>query len=114
MLAALAIFCATAAYELDGFIGAPKGLPAVFAVGAFYLVPASIALWSVADARERGRGTSYDFGSFIFFLWPILFPVYLFETRGVRAFGTLGLFISANLAGIAFAMLMGYPASFQR
>jgi hypothetical protein len=112
--AAVAIFCATAAYELHKFIGAPRGLPAILALVAIYLLPASIALWTVADAQERGRSTSYDFGSFIFFLWPLLAPIYLFRTRGVRAFGTIGLFFCACFAGIAFAMFMGYPASLQR
>jgi hypothetical protein len=95
--AAVAIFCATAAYELDKFIGAPNGLPAILTLVAIYLLPASIALWTVADAQERGRSMSYDFGSFIFFLWPLLAPIYIFQTRGVRAFGTIGLFALALL-----------------
>lgn len=111
MLAAAAIFCATAAYELDKFIGAPRGLPALLAFVAYYLVPASLALWAVADARERGRVSVYDFGSFIFFLWPVLLPIYLFQTRGLRAFRTLGWFFGAQVAGILFAFVMGYPLS---
>jgi hypothetical protein len=112
--AAVAIFCATAASELHKFMGEPNGLPAILALVAVYLLPASIALWTVADAQERGRSMSYDFGSFIFFLWPLLAPIYLFQTRGVRASGPIGLFFCASFAGIAFAMLMGYPASLQR
>jgi hypothetical protein len=110
----IAIFCATSAYELYKFIGAPHGFPSALALAAFYLLPASIALWIVADAHERGRSTSYDFGSLVFFLWPLVAPIYLFQTRGVRAFGTIGLFFCAYFAGIAFAMFMGYPASFRR
>jgi len=53
---------------------------------AFPLVMTS---WVVADARKRGRRLCYDFDSFVFFVWPILIPVYLFQTRGVRAFLTL-------------------------
>ena len=66
---------------------------------AFPLVMAS---WVVADARKRGRRLCYDFDSFVFFIWPIIVPVYLFQTRGVRAFLTLlcfaGICVVAMLA----------------
>jgi hypothetical protein len=55
----------------------------------------------------------YDFGSFVFFLWPVIAPIYLFHTRGLRAFSTIGLFFAIFLAAMAFAMFMGYPASLQ-
>ena len=76
---AVAIFCATAASELHNFIGEPNGLPAISALVAVYLLPAGIALWTVADAQDRGRSMSYDFGSLIFFLWPVLASIYLFK-----------------------------------
>jgi predicted membrane channel-forming protein YqfA (hemolysin III family) len=113
MLAVVAVFCASAAYELDKFIGGPGGLPAVFALAAFYLLPAAVSLWAVADAREREWTRTYDFGSFMFFLWPVLLPIYLFQTRGLRGFGVFALFLCAQVAGILFAMLMGYPLSIQ-
>ena len=87
MLAAAAIFCATAAYELDKFIGAPRGLPALLAFVAYYLVPASLALWAVADARERGRVSVYDFGSFIFFFsGPFSYPSIFFKHAASELF----------------------------
>ena len=67
MRAALGIFCATAAYQLYGFLGQPDGMPAVSALAAYYLLPAAIALWVVADAQRRGWNNLYDFGSFVFF-----------------------------------------------
>src|SRR5580765_5619726 len=45
-----------------------------------------IANWVIRDARKRGRPLCYDYGMFLFFAWPIVAPVYLFQTRGVRAF----------------------------
>jgi hypothetical protein len=66
---------------------------------AFPLVMAS---WVVADARKRGRRLCYDFDSFVFFIWPIIVPIYLFQTRGVRAVLTLlcfaGICVVAMLA----------------
>jgi hypothetical protein len=112
--AVVTIFCTTAAAELHKFIGAPNGVPAILALAAYYLLPASIALWTIEDAQARARSTGYDFGSFIFFLWPVLMPIYLFQTRGLRAFTTIGLFFAVSLAGTLFAMFMDYPASLHR
>jgi hypothetical protein len=113
MRTALAIFCTTAAYQLYRFLGQPNGMPAIFALAAYYLLPASIALWVVADSQERDHWRLYDFGSFVFFLWPVLAPIYLFQTRGLRAFSIIGLFFAIFFAAIAFATFMGYPASLQ-
>jgi hypothetical protein len=52
-----------------------------------------IATWVVRDAHKRGRQLCYDYGMFLFFGWPVVAPVYLFQTRGVRAFLTLLWFI---------------------
>ena len=111
MRTALGIFCATAAYQLYRFLGQPNGMPAISALAAYYLLPAAIALWVVADAQRRGRSTLYDFGSFVFFFWPVIAPIYLFETRGLRAFSTIGLFLVVFFAAILFATFMGYPAA---
>ena len=113
MRAALGIFCTTAAYQLYRFLSQPNGMPAVSALAAYYLLPAIIASWIVADAVERPHWRLYDFGSFVFFLWPVIAPIYLLHTRGLRAFNTIGLFFGVFLAAIAFAMFMGYPASLQ-
>jgi len=111
MLAALSIFCAVAAYELHWFLGSPGGLPAIAALVASYLLPASIALGGSADARDQRYRAPYDFDSLVFFLWPVLAPIYLFQTRGWRGIGILGLFVVVFFGSILFAMLMGYPAS---
>ena len=113
MRAALGIFCTTAAYQLYRFLGQPNGTPAILALAAHYLLSAIVALWVVADARERPQRRLYDFGSFVFFLWPVIAPIYLFQTRGLRAFSTIGLFFAVFLAAMGFAIFMGYPASLQ-
>src|SRR5262245_21451374 len=55
--------------------------------------PLVIASWVTADARKRGRRLCHDYDSFVFFAWPILVPIYLFQTRGARAFLTLLCFV---------------------
>ena len=57
------------------------------------LFPFLLAFWVVADARRRHRSLCYDFGTFVFFGWPVVVPVYLFQTRGTRAFLTLLYFV---------------------
>ena len=64
-----------------------------------------VSSWVIADARKRQRRVCYDYDSFVFFAWPIVVPVYLFRTRGFRAFLTLlcfvGIWLVAMLASAA-------------
>jgi hypothetical protein len=48
-----------------------------------------VASWMIADAHKRGRKLPYDFDSFVYFAWPVILPIYLFQTRKWRAFLTL-------------------------
>jgi hypothetical protein len=68
----------------------------------------------IADARKRGRRLCYDFDSFVFFIWPIIVPVYLFQTRGVRAFLTLlcfaGICVVAMLAASVVSIIRAFTA----
>jgi hypothetical protein len=66
------------------------------------LFPGTVAPWVMADARRRGQPLPYDAGAFIYFAWPVLALLYLFSTRGWRAFGTLGWFLLLYF-GAAFA-----------
>src|ERR1043166_3152871 len=111
MLALLCIFCTTAALELHQFIGEPRGLPAICAVAANYLMAGSVALWIQIDAYERGRSPAYDFDTLVFILWPVVGPVYLFRTRGASAFGPLCAFIGVTALAPLFALFLGYPLS---
>lgn len=67
-----------------------------------------LASWWLKDARQRGIGGIYDFDTFCFATWTLFLPVYLFHTRGVRAFTMLGIFIllvvSASVIGFLLAM----------
>lgn len=64
-------------------------LPARADLASRFAFPLVVASWVMADARRRGRRLCHDYDSFVFFVWPILVPIYLFQTRGVRAFLTL-------------------------
>lgn len=52
-----------------------------------------LATWVAADARRRKQSMGYGFPSLVFVLWPIFAPIYLFQTRGVRAFLSIFLFV---------------------
>src|ERR1043165_2038259 len=58
---------------------------------AFSLIMAS---WVIADARKRQKRLCYDYDSFVYFAWPIVVPIYLIQTRGLRALLTLLCFVS--------------------
>ena len=65
-----------------------------------------MASWVLADAQKRGRQLCYEFGAFVFFLWPVVVPVYLFQTRRARAFLTILFFAGMLLIqwGLARAL----------
>ena len=83
------------------------GLPKQAELAASVGLPFVVALWVMADARKRGRQLCYDYDSFVYFAWFLVVPVYLFQTRGARAFLTLMCFagiwlIAALAAGAVF------------
>lgn len=53
-----------------------------------------VAIWVTADARRRHRTIGYGFPALVFVLWPIFAPIYLFQTRGTRAFLSLLAFVA--------------------
>jgi hypothetical protein len=87
-------------------VGAPPGISAFAAILASFLLCGSIALWVLADAQQGRRSLPYDFGSFVFFAWWALVPIYLFSTRGWRGFIPLGWFM---LLYVAAAVLGSIP-----
>ena len=79
-------------------------------LAAEFALPLIIGSWVIADARKRGRQLCYDYDSFVFLAYPIIAPVYLFQTRGVRGFLTLLLFAAIWL----IAMLPVFVVSIVR
>jgi hypothetical protein len=100
----LMLWLCAVAFGLASAIG-PDGMPKRAEAASSVALPLVVAWWVTADARKRGRRLCYDYDSFIYFAWPVVVPVYLFQTRGVRAFLTLlcfaGLWLVATLAACA-------------
>jgi hypothetical protein len=76
------------AFGIASAIG-PDGMPKRAELASSAALPLVIASWVMADARKRGRRLCYDYDSFVYFAWPVVVPIYLFQTRGFRAFLTL-------------------------
>ena len=63
-----------------------------------------LAHWCLADAKRRGYHRPYEFGAFLFFLWPVVLPAYLLHTRGWRGLPLCaGLFVLALLPWLSGA-----------
>src|SRR6266481_5996931 len=75
-------------------------------------LPLVISFWVSADAQKRRRQLCYDFDSFVFFASPIIVPVYLFQTRGVRAFLTLLCFAAIWLIGMLPVFVVSFIREF--
>jgi len=79
-----------------------------------YALPFVIASWVVADARKRGLQLWYDYDSFVFFAYPVVVPIYLFQTRGPRAFLTLlcfaGICLSAAVPILVVSIIREFVA----
>lgn len=105
-----AVFYSLAAVGVYQNSGSPNGVPAMVAALCSMVLDGSIALWVIEDAHRKGRRLPYDFGSFVYFAWPFVVPIYLFSTRGWRGVATLGWFVIlyalASIVGL-LAWLIG-------
>ena len=99
------MFYCLAASAIRETLDSPSGVPTFLALLSQLLLPSSVALWVLADARQRRRSLPYDAGSFIFFTWPVLAPIYHFSTRGWRAFAVLGWFLLLYVAAAFFGRI---------
>jgi hypothetical protein len=101
---------AVASCIVSGLGGGQSGSPADLASGLAF--PLIIASWVTFDARKRGHRLCYDYDSFVFFAWPIVVPVYLFRTRGTRAFLTLAAFVGLWLVVMIATFLISAVREF--
>ena len=68
-----------------------------------------LALWVHYDSRSLGISMGMDQAMYIFFGWPIMFPLYAFRSRGFRRGGLLlltflGITILAFMAAFAITV----------
>ena len=81
-------------------------------LAATFALPLVVSAWVMADARKRHRQLCYDYDSLVYFAWPVVVPVYLFQTRGVRAFLTLlcfgGIWLIAALSAVVVSCILEF------
>ena len=102
------MFYCLATSALHESLDYPDSTTTVVARVAEALLPCSIALWVLADSKQRGRPLPYDAGAFYFFAWPILTPIYLLTTRGWRAFQVFGWALLIYVTAIFLPFLLYY------
>ena len=67
----------------------------------------AVAIGVQSDRRTQSFGAPYEYGAFMFFLWPVLLPVYLFRTRRWRGLAAaFGVFLLAEVP--VFAAIASY------
>jgi hypothetical protein len=60
-----------------------------------------------ADRRGRSVGSSYEYAAYVFFLWPVVLPIYLFQTRRWRGLAVaLGVIMLSEVP--SFVALIAY------
>jgi hypothetical protein len=67
---------------------------------ARWVLPLLAASWIISDAQRKQKSLCYDFGTFVFFAWPLVGPIYLFQTRGIKALAPLGCVLGMYLFGL--------------
>ena len=79
----------------------------------FYAISLStiLAFWVQHDSRSSGISMGMDQAMYIFFGWPIMFPVYVFRSRGFRRGGLLllsllGVTVFAFIAALIFTIVL--------
>lgn len=95
-----AMFYTMAAGALTGRAAAPGAGEIVVETLSGYVLGGCVALWLLADARGRGFRWAYDADTLLAWIWPVAAPLYLFNTRGWRAFFPLGIFALLALAAM--------------
>ena len=66
--------------------------------------------WLERDSRERGVALFYCRGVILSVAWPLVLPVYLYRTRGVKGLlhilAFAGAYVAANLLGLLIFFLL--------
>jgi hypothetical protein len=70
-----------------------------------------LTLWVHYDSRSLSISMGMDQAMYIFFIWPIMFPVYAFKSRGFRSGGLLllsflGIIIFAFIAALIITIVI--------
>ena len=60
-----------------------------------------LAMWAQKDAYESSKHYPFEYGYFVYLIWPVLIPYHLISTRGRKGFAVL-----AGLFGVYWAPLI--------
>ena len=85
-----------------------------FAWICYISVALLVAYWVQADSRRLGVPGSVDQGWFLFAIWPLALPYYLFRTRKWKGFITLAGFVALFAVTYAFGVLIVLVSRAQR
>jgi hypothetical protein len=110
----LMLWLCAVAFGIAALVGSNGEIPKRADLASRFALPLVIASWVTADARKRRKELCYDYDSFVFFASPIVVPVYLFQTRGVRAFLTLLCFAGIWLIAMAPSGVVAFLREFAR
>jgi hypothetical protein len=69
-------------------------------------LPLVLVAWVINDSRKRHISLCFDYDTFMFFAWPFLLPLYLFRTRGPRAFIPIAWFLLISLIFVLETFLL--------
>lgn len=71
----------------------------------------SVAWWVELDRKAKGIAAPFEYAAFMFFVWPVLAPYYLFRSRRWRGLAMgLGLIVFSSIPDMA-AMAAYYVLS---
>lgn len=80
-----------------------------FRLLSYLILFSMMGFWLEKDSRQYNVDWVFDMGFFLYVAWPLIVPIYLFKTRGLRAFvnilGFLGLYLGAYLFGGVLGLL---------
>lgn len=60
-----------------------------------------VAVWTTKEPRFKEFCPPFEFGAFMYFLWPIILPYYLYKTRGSE-----GLILFVGFAALYYIPFM--------
>ena len=63
-----------------------------------------VAMWANKEPLHKSFDAPFEFSAFVFFLWPLVLPYYLFKTRGSEGLvlfaGFVALYLAPFLCGL--------------
>ena len=81
------------------------GLPADAGTLWMLSMQVFLACWVGLDRKGRGLGLPFEFEAYVFWVWPLFLPYYLYKSRGAKRGILLTLFV------VGLAIVPGFVAT---